>query len=117
MGIEERFQAEIEKWQAAELKHGKFTYIDDPAEVKNIEINRIWTEFWRTDQFISNEYIKVDSFDGSISAYYVSELPYTEPEGSISLITTFWEDCEDCGAEDEDCETCQGAGTIPVDVN
>lgn len=106
---------ETAKWDSVKAKYGVFEYIDDPLEVIGIEEKRIWTEFWVQNQFIKNVYIEVKEFDETISAYYVFERPYDEPESTISLITTFWDDC-DCSGEDDECLECEGAGTVATDV-
>lgn len=112
--INEAVEAEISKWEAAKAKYGDFVYIDDPSEVIGIDRKRIWTEFWTQNQFITNVYEEVDEFDGNISAYYLFEKAYVEPEATIKLVTTFWEDCECEG--DADCLNCEGSGTIAIEV-
>jgi hypothetical protein len=108
-------ESEIAKWDAVKSKYGNFEYIDEPLKVVGIDKKRIWTEFWRQDQFIENVYIEVKEFDGEISAYYVFDRPYEEPESTITLITTIWDDCE-CMGEDEECSECEGSGTIATEL-
>jgi len=103
------------QWDQIKAKYGEFEYLDDPAGVTGIDEKRIWTEFWRSDQFIVNTYKKVDEFDSEVTAYYIFEKPYEEEESTITLITTVWEDCE-CEGEDEECEECEGSGTISTDL-
>lgn len=112
--IIEAVENEIKKWEAVKAKYGNFEYIDDPSEVIGIDRKRIWTEFWTQNQFITNVFEEVDEFDGNISAYYLFERAYEEPESTVKLVTTFWEDCECEG--DADCEDCEGEGTIATDV-
>ncbi len=96
-------------------KYGDFKYIDNPLEVVGIDRKRIWTEFWVKDQFIENTFTEVDEFDGTVSAYIIFEKPYEEPESTLRLLTTIWEPC-DCSGEDDDCNECEGAGTIATDL-
>jgi len=106
---------EIAKWDAIKAKYGDFKYIDDPSEVIGIDQKRIWTEFWVQNQVIENSYTEVEEFDGTISAYYVFERPYEEPESTLTLITVIWNDCE-CLGEDDGCLECEGSGTIATDL-
>ena len=116
MTTDDRVKVAQDAWRELQNRYGAFEVIDDPKNLSEIDIRRIWTEFWGQDQFISNTYVKVEEFDSEITSYYVFEKPYTEAEESLNLITTFWEDCEDCGGEDEDCENCEGRGTTAVEV-
>jgi hypothetical protein len=113
--LNETVKLELAKWDAVKAKYGNFVYTDDPSEVIGIDTKRIWTEFWAQDQFIENVYTEVIEFDGAISAYIVFDKPYEEPESTVRLITTIWNDC-DCSGEDEDCSECEGAGTIATDL-
>jgi hypothetical protein len=113
--INEMYAEELAAWAKVKSIYGDFEYVDDPAAVAGIDPNRIWTEFWRTDQFIENVFVEVEEFDSEITAYYVFEKPYESPDSSITLITTVWEDCE-CEGEDEECEECEGTGNISTDL-
>ena len=113
--LNERIKLELAKWDEVEAKYGSFEYIDEPSEVIGIDSKRIWTEFWVQDQFIENVYKETDEFDGAISAYIVFERPYEEPESTIRLITTIWNDC-DCSGEDDECSECEGSGSIATDL-
>jgi hypothetical protein len=115
IGSNESLEDELTKWEVVKAKYGDFQYVDDPSEVIGIDKKRIWTEFWVQDQFIENVYTEVKEFDGAISAYIVFEKPYDEPESSMRLLTTIWEDC-DCSGEDDDCADCEGAGTVAIDL-
>lgn len=116
MSQDNRVKDAISEWDAIKAKYGDFQIIDEPSALPDVDPKRIWTEFWRQDQFISNTYVKVDEFDGEITCYYVFEKPYLEDEDSITLITTFWDDCETCFGEDEECEECAGDGSIAIEV-
>ena len=109
------YSQERAQWDEIKTKYGDFEYIDDPAGVEGIDEKRIWTEFWRSDQFIVNTYKKVDEFDSEVTAYYIFDKPYVEEDSTITLITTAWEDCE-CEGEDEECEECEGSGTIAIEI-
>lgn len=113
--INEIIKVELAKWDAVEARYGDFKYIDDPSEVLEIDKKRIWTEFWAQNQFIENVYVEVKEFNGAISAYFVFEKPYEEPESTIRLLTTIWNDCE-CSGEDDNCPECEGEGTIATDL-
>jgi hypothetical protein len=112
---DELIRFELAKWNAVKAKYGDFKYIDDPLEVLGIDEKRIWTEFWVKNQVIENVYTEVKGFDGTISAYYVFERPYEEPESTVTLITTIWDDCECYGQVDE-CSDCEGTGNIATDL-
>jgi hypothetical protein len=105
---------EIAKWAQITKKYGDFLILEDPADIKGIDPKRVWTESWSGDQVISNQIIEVEEFDTDITSYYLFEKPYTEPEGSILLVTTIWEDC-DCEG-DEDCPECEGEGSLAIDI-
>ena len=109
--ISETIRIELAKWEAVKEKYGDFEYIDDPMNVIGIDKKRIWTEFWVQNQIIENVYQEVKEFDGTISAYYVFERPYEEPESTVTLITCIWNDCE-CAGQDDECLECEGSGTI-----
>ena len=111
----EFIKIEIAKWESIKAKYGDFEYIEDPLAVSGIDRKRIWTEFWLQNQVIENVYEEVKEFDGTVSAYYVFERPYEEPESTITLITCIWEDC-DCLGEDDECSECEGSGSIPTDL-
>jgi hypothetical protein len=111
----EAIRNEIAKWEEVKARYGNFEYIDNPSEVIGIDKKRIWTEFWVQNQVIENVYTEVKEFDGTISAYYVFERPYEEPESTITLITTIWDDCE-CSGQDDECSECEGSGTIATDL-
>jgi hypothetical protein len=105
---------EIAKWERITEKYGGFSVVENPADIKGIDPKRVWTEIWRSDQVISNHIVEVEEFDTDILSYYVFEKPYSEPEGSLFLVTTFWEDC-DCEGN-ENCPKCEGSGDGRIDI-
>lgn len=115
MTTDDRVEAAKDAWRELQNRYGAFEVIDDPKNLPEVDERRIWTEFWGQDQFISNTFVEVEEFDSEITSYYVFEKPYIEAEDSLNVITTFWDDCEDCGGEDEECESCEGQGTIAID--
>lgn len=116
MAMDDRVELARAQWREIEEKYGKFEVCDDPADLPDVDRNRIWTEFWRQDQYITNMFFEVDDFDGDVTSYFVFERGYTEPENSIFLTTIFWDDCEKCDGEDDDCKLCEGNGSIATDV-
>ena len=104
---------EISKWTLITKKYGSFVIVDNPADIKGIDPKRVWTEIWLVHQVIVNRIIEVEEFNTEISSCYVFGYPYIEPEGSLLLVTTIWEDC-DCGG-DEDCSECEGQGSVATD--
>lgn len=105
---------EISKWTEITRKYGDFVIVDSPADIKGIDPKRVWTEIWLTHQVIVNRIIEVEEFNTEISSYYVFDEPYIEPEDSLLLVTTIWEDC-DCGG-DEGCSECEGQGSFATDI-
>lgn len=116
MPMDKRVEVARAQWREIQEKYGNFVVVDDPADLPAVEKNRIWTEFWRQDQYITNLFFEVDDFDGDVTSYFVFDRCYSEPENSIFLTTVFWDDCEDCDGDDEECATCEGNGSIAVDV-
>ncbi len=116
MAIDDRVVTARSQWEEIRDKFGSFEVIDDPAELPEVDKRRIWTEFWRQDQYITNMFLPVDDFDGEVTSYFVFERPCMDPENTIFLTTVFWDDCSECDGEDEDCVACEGNGSIAVDV-
>jgi hypothetical protein len=102
-------------WAHLKTKYGDFQYIDDPSDLPNVDKKRIWTEFWSENQFIVNKFEEVEEFDDEITSYFVFERPCEEVEGSLTVLTTLWIDCE-CEGEEDECESCSGAGSIPIEL-
>jgi hypothetical protein len=85
----------------------------------SIEPNRIWTVwFWDNGEWITNEYVPDDG-TLDISEYYITPKPWDAEPGSIQVHTSMWTDCNECKAgakkDSEECEACEGAGTILID--
>ena len=114
--MDQRIKSAQADWEEAQEKYGAFEVVDNPSDLTEVDSRRVWTEFWTKDQFITNIYLEVEDFDGEITSYYVFERPYNEPEESIRLTTTFWDDCESCDGAGNDCAECDGRGSIPLDV-
>lgn len=117
MSEKEYVRKEAEAWKKIREKYGSCTYIDDVSQLKEIDPKRIWTEYWRTDQYITNDFSEAQELDGELTGYYVFERPYEEPRGTLFLVTTFWEDCQECKGEDDECDKCEGRGSIAIDVS
>jgi hypothetical protein len=102
-------------WHETIKEFGNYQIIEDATQLRGIDSDRIWTHYSRTDQFICNTFSESEIGDEEVINYFVFERPYSNEEKTINLVTTFWEDC-DCEGEEEECKKCEGAGTIPFDV-
>jgi hypothetical protein len=102
-------------WHETIKEFGNYQIIEDVTLLRGIDSDRIWTHYSRTDQFICNTFSQSEIGDAEVINYFVFERPYNNEKEPIYLVTTFWEDCE-CEGEEEDCEKCEGAGTIATDV-
>jgi hypothetical protein len=109
-----RVREEISRWTQITKKYGDFLVIENPTDIVGIDPKRVWTEIWLVHQVIINRIVEVEEFNSEITRYFVFEKPYSEPEGSLLLVTTIWEDC-DCEGDD-DCPECEGMGTLAIDI-
>lgn len=115
----DRDEKERTAWLKIYEKYGNYEAVDDPNLLKGIEENRIWTEYWPSSpphQFIVNEFTLGESAYVEISGYFVFDKPYSEPPGTVQVVRVFWDDCLVCDQEDDECEACEGRGTVPTDV-
>jgi hypothetical protein len=90
------------------------------VDVSVVDVHTVWTEWWRSNQFISNEYVSPDE-SGEITGYYITPKPWTGEAGEAEIITVIWEDCEMCEGtgedeEGEECSDCDGEATIKIDL-
>ena len=111
----EEFKEAVEAWRSITERYGEHKRVDNLDVLDEIDPRRIWTEYWRDDQYITNEFFRVEELDAEVTSYYVFERPYIEPEGTIYLTTTLWEEC-DCGGDNAECEDCQGFSSKSIDV-
>ena len=102
-------------WQETIKQFGNYQIIEDATQLIGLDSNRIWTHYSRTEQFICNRFSESEIGDEEVINYFVFDHPYSNEEKPINLVTTFWEDC-DCEGEEEECEKCEGRGAIYIDV-
>jgi hypothetical protein len=101
-------------------KYGTPTRVDS-VDLSSVNPNQVWTEWWRSDQFISNEYVPDEDGTREVTGYYITPKPWTSEEGTEIVVIAIWEDCSDCDAtgetEDGDfCPTCEGQGNTTIDL-
>ena len=114
-------KSEIKKerklWKEIIKEFGNYQIIEEESQLVEIDANRIWTHYSGSgsNDFILNKFSELEIGDGEVINYFIFERPYSKRNEPIYLTTTFWEDCE-CEGEEDECEQCEGKGTIPFDV-
>lgn len=100
-------------------KYGTPTFVDS-VDISTVNPSQVWTEWWRSDQYVVNEYVPNEDGKKEITGYYITPNPWSSEPGSETLVTATWEDCSECEASGEtedgdECQTCEGSGNKVID--
>jgi hypothetical protein len=86
------------------------------SELAGIDDNLIWTEYMSglEGDYTCNGY-RPPAGDWVPQGYFIAKKARTGPEQDIFIWTFASEPCG-CDGEDEDCEECEGEGSIDADL-
>jgi hypothetical protein len=101
-------------------KYGEPTFVDS-IDITSVNPNQVWTEWWRSDQYVVNEYVPNEDGTKEITGYYITPNPWNSEPGSETVVTAIWEDCVDCDVTGEtedgdECLACEGSGAKSIEL-
>lgn len=86
------------------------------TELEGVSEDLIWTE-WAdglNGDYAANEFNTGDSARVP-QGYYVMAKPYSFEKSTVFIATTLVLDCDQCNGDD-DCEVCEGEGSVFVEL-
>jgi hypothetical protein len=109
----------VREWREFAEKYGQPQEISKEA-AKALPEDRVWTLWSRGSDFLANEFAE----NGEVISYFVTSNPWSEVRGSVTVTWTVWIDCPTCETnleedddwDQDDCEECEGGGTLSIDI-
>lgn len=110
---------EVKRWKEFLATYGEPIEVTE-AEKQKLDPNTIWVLNSRGSDFLCNENeLSADGF-----SFWATPKPWSAPVGTLLISMTLWVDCPTCEANEDDedwdqddCEECEGAGTMSIDLD
>lgn len=104
------YLSDIEDWND---EFGPFYRVKPHELPESVSSNLIWTEFSRTECYISDEFTTVEE-DPEVSAYFIGSQPHDESAEYLKHMMLY-ERCFVCDANSQkSCTNCEGNGTVAI---